>query len=392
LLFPLASGALAALLMNLLSDDALAIGLVGAGFALLSATFFRTPLGREAEDRLNEAAARAWRVVSVNFVVGVLTLILQVFQAVFEAIDRGIHAVDEWLQFREGEGRVAFTFKLLFGAFWSVLTYLFRFAWNLLVEPQINPIKHFPVVTVSHKLLLPLIPSLAKSFRMSVETMGTIVFAIPGIFGFLVWELKENWKLYRATAPGTIRPAVVGSHGEKVRALLRPGFHSGVVPKTFARLRRAVRSGRVNRAAKQRHTLEHLAEAVQRFADRDFVAHLRASRRWGELSIHAGHPQLTPNRLLVPLHMNHRPVVIALEELGGWIIASVAEPGQLGELSDLQRDAFSCTSERECTRFANRRPWCSASKRSTSTPYPRVSSSRWQTAASNSSTTTMVPS
>ena len=26
----------------------------------------------------------------------------------------------------------------------------------LLVEPEVNPVKHFPVVTVSHKLILPM--------------------------------------------------------------------------------------------------------------------------------------------------------------------------------------------------------------------------------------------
>src|SRR5262245_2992263 len=220
LFFPLASGAVAALGLKVITEDAIASAMVGAGVALLSATFFRTPFGRETEDRLNETAARLWRVVSVNFVIGLLTFVLQLFRALFEAIDRGIHAVDEWLRFREGESRAALTFKVSFGAVWFVFTYVFRVAWTLLVEPQINPIKHFPVVTVSHKLLLPLIPSLAKQFGVSNETMGTIVFGIPGIFGFLVWELRENWKLYRANARAALRPAVIGSHGERMRGLL----------------------------------------------------------------------------------------------------------------------------------------------------------------------------
>ena len=60
---------------------------------------------------------RVWRVVSVNFAVGVLTLILQFFRAIFEAIDRGIHAVDEWFRFREGESQTSLVFKLLLGRF-----------------------------------------------------------------------------------------------------------------------------------------------------------------------------------------------------------------------------------------------------------------------------------
>ena len=340
LLLPLSAGALAALGMVLLTSDGAAIGLVGAGTALLGGSFFRTPVGRETEDRLNETVARVWRVISVNFVVGLLTFILQVFRSVFEAIDRGMHAVDEWLRFGEGETRAVFVLKLLLGSVWFVFSYLFRFAWNLLVEPQINPIKHFPVVTVSHKLLLPLIPSLAKQFNLSTETMGTIVFGIPGIFGFLVWELKENWKLYRANAPKTIRPVVVGSHGETVRALLRPGFHSGVVPKTFAKLRRAVRAGRARRATRQRDALAHIAEVVHRFAERDLVAYLRASRRWGGRPITARHVQLAPNRLLVPFQSEDQAAVIALEEIGGWVIGGIAEPGWLHQLDPAARAAF----------------------------------------------------
>jgi len=340
LLFPLSAGTLAVLAMTALTSSGAAVGLVGAGVALLAGTFFRTPVGREAEDRLNETLARVWRIISVNFVVGLLTFILHVFRAVFEAIDRGIHAVDEWLRFGEGETRVTFVLKLLLGSVWFIFSYLFRFAWNLLVEPQINPIKHFPVVTVSHKLLLPLIPSLAKQFNVSAETMGTIVFGIPGIFGFLVWELKENWKLYRANAPKTIRPVVVGSHGEKVRALLRPGFHSGVVPKTFAKLRNAVRAGRSLRAAKQQHALEHIAEFVHRFADRDMAMYLRASRRWGGRPIAVGHVHLAPNQIFIPFESDGRAVVIVIEELGGWVIAGVAEPGWLRELDPGARAAF----------------------------------------------------
>ncbi|MBO0698506.1 MAG: hypothetical protein J2P46_08935, partial [Zavarzinella sp.] len=342
LLVPLVAGGLAGFATLRFSGDRASAGLVGSGVALLLGTFFRTPLGRMVEDRLDEAAERFWRVVSVNFVLGVLTLILHFFRAVFEAIDRGIYVVDEWLRLHEGQSRAVFVFKATFGAVWFVLTYLFRFAWNLLVEPQINPIKHFPVVTVSHKMLLPLIPSLAKQFGIGEGTMATIVFGIPGIFGFLVWELRENWKLYRANAPAGIRPVIVGSHGEKVRGLLRPGFHSGVVPKTFARLRRAVRARKARRAARYEHTLEHTAEALQRFADRDFAAYLRASRRWGGTAIEAARPELEPNRIRLPFRLaaGLDPAVVVLEERAGWVIGSVEDPGGLDRLTADQRAAF----------------------------------------------------
>lgn len=341
---PLLAGGLTALAVWLGLRDAASAALVGGGVALFMGSFFRTPMGRMFEDRLDEAAQHVWRVVSVNFVMGLLTWILQFFRAVFEAIDSAIYAVDESLRFREGQSRGAFVFKVGFGAFWFVIAYIFRFAWNLLVEPQINPIKHFPVVTVSHKLLLPLIPSLAKQFRISEETMGTIVFGIPGIFGFLVWEFKENWKLYRANASPTIRPAVVGSHGEKVRALLRPGFHSGVVPKTFAKLRKAVRSGDRRRQRKYQHALEHVREGVHRLVERSLIPHIERASGWQGESIHAEVPLLTPNRILIPLSTDSgaNRLIVSLEERGGWVISSISEPGWLAELNVSQRAVIEC--------------------------------------------------
>src|SRR5262249_18718309 len=138
-----------------------------------------------------------------------------------------------------------------------------------------------------------------------------------------------------------LRPVIVGSHGEKIRGLLRPGFHSGTVPKTFAKLRRAVRTRRIHRAAKQRHALAHVAEAVHRFVQRDVIAYLDTSRRLHGLAIRIGHIRLTPNRILIPLEMDgHPPAVVAIEELGGWIIASVAEPGWLDKIGEGPRAAF----------------------------------------------------
>ena len=339
-LTPLAVGGVAAIVARMVSGEWPVSLAVGAGVAAASALFLRTPVGRGLEDRLNEAAARAWRILSVNFVLGLLTWILHFFQAILEAIDRAIYAVDEWLRFREGQSPAVFAFKLVFGAVWFSIAYVFRFAWNLLVEPQINPIKHFPVVTVSHKMLLPLIPSLAKQFAADEKTVGLLVSGVPGIFGFLAWELRENWRLYRANAPAALRPVIIGSHGEKMRALLRPGFHSGIVPKSFAKLRKATATGKTRRATKLHHTLEHIAEAVHALVEREFVPYLESSRRWGGLPIHAGHALLATNRVRVPIHLGAGEAVISFEEAGGWVIASVAALGPLPSLSAEQRQAF----------------------------------------------------
>src|SRR5262249_45947598 len=160
-----------------------------------------------------------------------------VFKRFLEAVDRFLYAVDEWLRFRTGEGRLTLVWKTIAGILWGGVAYVLRFVLILFIEPQINPIKHFPVVTISHKLLLPTIPAvtevLIQSFGISTVAAGTlatvIVGKIPGVFGFLVWELKENWRLYRANRPATLRPDVIGHHGETLPRLLKPGFHSGTL-------------------------------------------------------------------------------------------------------------------------------------------------------------------
>lgn len=342
LLVPTAAGGAAALATAMVGGGPVSVALAGGGVALLAGTFARTSLGREMEDRLDEVMERLWRILSVNFFVGMLGLILQFFQAVFEVIDRAIYAVDEALRFHEGQGRGVFAIKLVAGAGWFTFAYLFRFAWTLLVEPQINPVKHFPVVTVSHKVLLPLVPSLAKQLAVSEKSMLVSVSAIPGIFGFLVWELKENWKLYRANAADDIEPVPVGSHGETFRGLLRPGFHSGTVPKAFAKLRRAVRAGDSPRVRKLRHAIHHVAEDVERFAARTFLAELRASRRWGNPDVRLGEPVLGPNRIVLVLEVGHggEPIRAAIEERNGWVIGSVVEPGALRDTGPEARAAF----------------------------------------------------
>ena len=359
LLLPLLVGITVVLLMRSLESDWQATLLVGGGFALLTGTFFRTPFGRGLEERLHEALAHVWRIVSVNFVIGVLTFILQFFRWLFEWMERGMYAVDEWLRFREGQSAATLVFKFIFGIFWFFFTYLFRFAWNLLIEPQINPIKHFPVVTVSHKLILPLAISsdftnkasplaslLVGPFDLSIKSANTvastIVWGIPGIFGFLVWELKENWKLYKANRSPFIGPIVVGTHGERVRGLLRPGFHSGVIPKTFAKLRKAESAGKHKKAAKHHHHLEHAAIAIEHLVERELIAYLKASRRWGGLPIHLDKIVLATNRLRIFLTIHHwqGAVVISIEERGGWLIGSLEETGWLARLSDKQRAAF----------------------------------------------------
>src|SRR4051812_20928782 len=99
-----------------------------------------------------------------------------------------------------------------------------------------------------------------------------IITGIPGIFGFAVWELKENWKLYSSNRSRNLRPVRIGSHGETMLRLLKPGFHSGTVPKLFRKLRRATRHGQQRNVRKIKASLHHVQESISHFVERELLA------------------------------------------------------------------------------------------------------------------------
>src|SRR6185295_11077346 len=110
----------------------------------------------------------AWERFALVVIVDLFHWIMQIFEQILERFDRLLYEMDEWLRFRGGQGRGTLVMKALLDLGWSFFAYIARFGINLLVEPQINPIKHFPVVTVSHKLILPSAGKLA----LALETLG----------------------------------------------------------------------------------------------------------------------------------------------------------------------------------------------------------------------------
>jgi hypothetical protein len=276
------------------------------------------------------------------------------FERVVEYVERLFYAVDEWLRFREGQSQGWLFGKAVLGLFWGGVAYLARIYVNLLIEPQINPIKHFPVVTVSHKIIIPLSVKLTEYLSLWLTPfigqyaawaiVGINVLLLPGVFGFLVWELKANWRLYAANRRASLGPVMVGSHGETVVRLLRPGLHSGTLPKLYAKLRRSepkARKGlRVKAALKQREALHHVEEAVRRFVERDFLALLRQTRTLGEFEVSLGTVRLAANRIRLELADGEEkdpPVWLDMEERRGVLAAGASQTGWLDGLSDEER-------------------------------------------------------
>ncbi|MFO0908212.1 MAG: hypothetical protein U0794_07610 [Isosphaeraceae bacterium] len=331
--------------------------IVAAGGVYVSALVaLNTRTGRALEESASEALVRGWTGLVHDLIPGVFRLVMSFFQRLLEWVERLFYAVDEWLRFRAGQSRFSLASKAVVGTVWAALVYVARIAVNVLIEPQVNPIKHFPVVTVSHKIILPLTPQFITAFTPvfgpvnAKVVAGTFVMLLPGVFGFLVWELLSNWRLYRANRAARLQPVMVGGHGETVARLLRPGFHSGTLPKVFSRLRRARRRAwmgleRIRSekdAFKQREALHHVEESIRSFAERDLVALLEETHAFegSRPPLQLGAIRLATNRFrlewLAP--SGEEPSAwLDLEERNGQLVAGLSELGWLTRLDTHRR-------------------------------------------------------
>ena len=331
-------------------DRAPALGTTAA-IAALTALFLATPLGRRAEETVSDVVLQRLRQLSHRALPGLFAFIVDVFRIFVERVERGIYTVDEWLTFKDGQSSFSLVSKGVLAFVWFFATYLLRIYVNLLIEPQVNPIKHFPVVTVSHKIILPMGPTILEALRQPLAALGpvasntiagTTVFLLPGVFGFLVWELKANWNLYDLNRSKTLDPVHIGHHGETMNGLLVVGFHQGTIPKLYAKLRRAAkrRHSKVNALRQQIHEVEH---AIETFVERELIGLLRHATRWsaGELEVHA--IEVGSNRIRVAVSCpNVSPDVawLQFEEQSGLLVASVAAAGFIDALGEAQRATF----------------------------------------------------
>ncbi|MDP6958628.1 MAG: hypothetical protein QF645_07415, partial [Planctomycetota bacterium] len=284
-----------------------------------------TLFGRALEERMEDRVIRSWKHVSAYLIPNMVRWILEVFRLFLETTEKCIYRVDELLRFRPGDPRASVVWKAFLGTIWFLITYFIRIYINVLVEPQVNPIKHFPVVTVSHKIILPFTVTLVEIFRIPLIPLGPFladgvavmtVFLLPGMFGFLVWEFKENWRLYRANRPPEMQGVVVGTHGETVLRLLRPGFYSGTIPRAFTRLRKGQRKGK--EIHKYQKAIHHQKESIHHFVERELVHLLRRTPHWDQ-SMDVKEIQLSSNTIRIIFSGSNE---ITLEEQSGWLVGS----------------------------------------------------------------------
>jgi hypothetical protein len=319
---------------------------------LASFVLFLTRYGSAAEEIAVDYAVRSFRHVRTRVIPGVVRAIQEVFAGLVEASERLLYAVDERLRFQQGESVVSLVGKGALGLVWGFFAFWIRVYVNLLIEPQVNPIKHFPVVTVSHKIMLPMAPQIVRALvSVLVKPLGRVfatafasitVLLIPGVFGFLAWEMKEDFKLYGASRPSRLRAATIGHHGETMAGLLKPGFHSGTIPKLSAKIRRSARAHSEKLAELAAERLE-IEEAIERFFHRELCALLETAPQWRSGEVEVREVDLGGNRVRVALHapkLAGGDACIAFEEQSGFIVAGVAAAGFVDALDDDQRRVF----------------------------------------------------
>ena len=314
--------------------------------AVLFSLALNSRLGQDAQELTAEWVGNAWYKLRARVVMAVIDWIIDLFRVVLNFVERILYAVDEWLRFHSDESWLSIVTKAVLGVIWSFLSFLIRIYINLLIEPTLHPVKHFPVVTVAHKIFFPFIEQISVwMFKLFEPYMGKWlagvvtgfnIFFLPGIFGFVVWELKENWRLYQANRQPQLTPVPVGSHGETVARLLRPGFHSGTLPKMFRRLRRLEHQDasfkRFSSRRAGREQLEHVETAIRSFVERDLIRLLELCSVWKGTGLTCGHIHAASNSFCVELQCSNlgaTPVGLLFQEQSGWVVASIAETGWL---------------------------------------------------------------
>ena len=247
--------------------------------------------------------------------------------------------------------------RTVLGVVWYPISFFTRFYVIVFVEPMFHPLK-LPIAILAAKFVYPFFFKQLTDLQIDLlspllgEPVATVIAVVntwlsPDLFGFLFWELRENWRLYRANRSTVLRPVMVGSRGETVLHLLRPGFHSGTVPRLFDHLRHAERTamatGQWRTARAYRQQLLEVQEAIKLFVERELLVLLHQSRAWQDKPLKAGKIELATHLIRVELdHCAHPadPVRLAFAEKAGWLTVQIEHAGWLFKLTARQAGAL----------------------------------------------------
>jgi hypothetical protein len=107
---------------------------------------------------------------------------------------------------------------------------------------------------------------------------------------------------------------MIGHHGETLPRLICPGFHSGTIPRLFARLRRANhwQDDRLPDPAvvQIRHDLASCEHAIRHFFEREVIGYASRVRSLSELGLKLARVDLATNRVRLELFAQNNPAFL----------------------------------------------------------------------------------
>ena len=319
-----------------------------------SAALVNSRLGRAVEALLFQSAHSI--VELIRSAPALIRWISDIFQNLIDVLEWTLARGEDWFRLRGGSGPIAITTRAVMSVIWFPIAFLIRFYLVVLIEPMLNPLKLplsilfakfvYPLLAVLGLFTLqplgsPLVGELAPYISYPVAwifIIGTF-YLLPDAVTFLFWEMRENWRLYRANRPDKLKPVHVGPHGETVAGLLQMHFHSGTIPRLYRKLRHSVRDAAQNDswrdARTQREALKGVRESVRRFVIRDLTAVLNSTPGWGGRQITATDVTLGTNqiRIILAIAGESESAHLIWEDRSGWLVAHWDQVGWLKTLT-----------------------------------------------------------
>ncbi len=328
--------------------------LATVGLVAMSVTV-NSRAGQAIEQAFLQIPGTIYTALTAGLVPGLVRWVMSLFKGILGLAEYAAHTVEEWLRFRSGDNVIGRALRAVLGVVWFPIGWLIRFYLVVLIEPGFNPVKA-PLAILAAKFMYPFLLLDKSSPERVADWVGggpiamaaavATLWLLPDAVAFLIWEMKENWGLYRANRATTLRPVPVGRHGETVKNLLRPGFHSGTVPRLYDRLRaaegRAAVEGDWRAVRANRQELQETAAAVRKFFEREFVALLDLCDYWHDQLTVDG-VTLATNTIRVGIRLRARadtPLVVSFTQRGGWLLAGLNDSAWLGALSPAARVEF----------------------------------------------------
>ena len=113
---------------------------------------------------------------------------------------------------------------------------------------------------------------------------------------------------------------IVGHHGETVLRLMRPGLHSGTLPKLYARLRH----GRGRSSAQAVRSAAPPPRPLAAIRRAQPARRAGRSKSWGDCTpLTAGEIKIGTNRIRLELCGPQASVHVDFEEHAGWLVAGL---------------------------------------------------------------------